>query len=71
MSWTPLNALSYNVFFFSSENKNLFKNLRSVLLSKHLSKNLWKLTWENKGLSRGFLLYYFVSLNHGRIQNIF
>ena len=49
------------MFFFSSENKNLFKNLKSVLLSKHLSKNLLRLTWENKGPSRGFLLYYSLS----------
>ena len=32
-----------------------------MLLSKHLSKNLLRLTWENKGPSRGFLLYYSLS----------
>ena len=43
-----LNTFSYDVFF-SSENKNPFKNLNSLNLCYQLLKNLFRLNWGNLG----------------------
>ena len=43
----PMFTLLAILYFFSSENKNLFKNLNT--LNYHLYKSLFRLTWENPG----------------------
>ena len=48
--------------YFSSENKNLFKNLNSLKICAyyHLCKDLFRLSWENAGsYSRVFTVFFF------------
>lgn len=57
VSWEmQIRNASFN--FFLSENKNLSKNLHSLISAYyHLCKNLLRVTWENAG-SNSRLFYY-------------